>query len=299
MLRRTFLLASANLLAQDATRFSADVNVVNVLASVRDSKGALVKDLSIADFQLEEEGRPQAIKYFFRQADLPLSIGLVIDTSGSMFAHSGEVRRAASRFLDQVLRPEKDLAFVLHFDNEVELLRDLTASKPELNKALVRLSEPNQTRSFVTNSKGFGTRMFDAVRLATGEILKQQTDRKAIILLSDGVDSGSIATAAAAIEIAQRSDTAIYVIYYRGNGPHRDAGKKVLREMSSRTGGSFFEPKGRNALGPIFSTIDEELRNQYSIGYVPNQTAEGFRRIKLTLVRRGLRVSAREGYYRP
>src|SRR5262249_15319065 len=126
---------------QDAT-FSADVRVINVLASVRDKQGRIIKDLTRDDFTLEEDARAQIIRYFSRQTDLPLTLGLLVDTSMSQRRLLGEERQASYRFLDQVLRESKDVAFVIHFDRDVELLQDLTSSRKDLEAALSQLEVP-------------------------------------------------------------------------------------------------------------------------------------------------------------
>ncbi|MGB7722425.1 MAG: VWA domain-containing protein, partial [Bryobacteraceae bacterium] len=133
---------------QANTTFSADVKVVNLLATVRDKQGQIVRDLTKEDFLLDEDGRPQTISYFSRENNLPLTLGLLVDTSGSERRMIPEERRASLRFIEQVLRPDKDMAFVIHFDFEVELLEDLTNSREKLEKALDQLdsSQPQLQR---------------------------------------------------------------------------------------------------------------------------------------------------------
>src|SRR5260370_38848494 len=141
-----FLLPSLH--AQKDTTFTADVNVVNVFATVRDKKGAIIRNLAKDDFTLEEDGRPQTIRYFSQESGLPLTLGLLVDTSLSQRRVLGQERTASYRFLSQVLREDKDLAFLIHFDREVELLQDLTSSRKELDKALGELELPEEQRGW-------------------------------------------------------------------------------------------------------------------------------------------------------
>ena len=199
-------------------RYSTDVSVVNVLATVRDKQGRIVRDLTKDDFTLAEDGRPQTIRYFSAQTDLPLTLGLLVDVSESQRRLLATERGASVRFLDQVLREDRDFAFVIHFTREVELLQDLTASRKLLQSAVDAIGNPpprppgragvgrGQPRAG-GNSRGgrrspqgggrrgaggvAGTALHDAVLLASDELMKKQKGRKALILLSDGVDSGS------------------------------------------------------------------------------------------------------------
>ncbi len=346
--RRGLLLSMASLLAaarrlrgQDTT-FSTDVKVVSVLATVRDKKGQIVRNLTKDDFTLEEDSRPQTIRYFSQENDLPLTLGLLVDTSMSQRRVIGQERIASQSFLDQMLRPEKDMAFVIHFDREVELLKDLTSSKKELESALglLEISQPQSGQQGGGGGGGYpsggrggrggrgggGTKLYDAVLLASDEIMKKQHGRKAVILLTDGDDHGSKMTLTDAVSSAQHADTLVYSILFadhegfsRGfNGPgmgrrggygggggsrypqqQRNDGKKVLEQISRETGGGFFEVSKKETIDQIYSRIQEELRNQYSLGYTSDHTdaSTGFRKISLTVKQKGLVVQATEGYY--
>ena len=347
--RRRFLLSAAALTPaagwlraqeQKDTTFSADVNVVNVLATVRDKQGAIVGELSKDDFLLDEDGRPQVIRYFARESNLPLTLGLLIDTSGSQRRVLGEERTASYRFLDQVLTG-KDQAFVMHFDREAELLQDLTSSRKKLEDALAQTEmadeqqrqrpQPGGGRRYPgggypgggRRGGGGGTSLYDAVLLASDELMSKQSGRKALILLTDGVDVGSKVGISRAIEAAQRADTLVYGVRiadpeaYNGMGhghgrrggmgggapPYvygdRIDGKKVLQRLSSPTGGSYFDVSGKEPIDKIYSRIQDELRNQYSLGYTSDRTdaGPGYRRIHLTTRQKDLAVQAREGYY--
>jgi VWFA-related protein len=315
---------------QDTT-FKAGVKVVNLFATVRDRKGQIVNDLTRDDFVLDEEGHAQTIAYFSRETNLPLTIGLLVDTSGSTRRVLPDERSASDHFLRQVLRETKDLAFIIHFDFEVELLEELTSSRARLEKALDML-ETGQGQRLQRRGQGpggypgggggrraggGGTLMFDAVFLAADEMMKKQTGRKALILLSDGVDNGSRLSLSSAVESAQRADTLVYSILFedpatnqggfggmgrRGRGmggiDHPD-GKKVLEQISRETGGRFFEVSKRQPIDKVFASIEEDLRNQYSMGYTPTSSDRSpeYRRIHLTTRQKGLIVQTREGYY--
>jgi VWFA-related protein len=332
-----------------SSTFSADVNVVNVLATVRDKDGKIISDLTRDDFALLEDGRPQAIRYFTRQSDLPMTVGLLVDTSGSERRMLGAEREATRAFLEQVLRPEKDKAFLIHFDHDVELLEDVTSSRERLEKALELLesSSPRLQRhdNFSAGGGGqgwpgaggggwpggqgrgrgrggrpggqghsgrMGTALYDAVYLASDEVMKKQTGRKALILLTDGEDSGSKISLAEAISSCERAETLAYSVRIaddesasmRGFGGHgrgieRTDGKKILQQISHSTGGAYFEVSKKKSVDQIYSQIEEELRNQYSLGYSSDRPASdsGFRKIALTVNRKGLSIQSRDGYY--
>ncbi len=328
-------LTIAVLCAQQDTTFSTDVNVVNVFATARDKQSKIVNNLAKDDFVLTEDGRPQTIRYFSRETDLPLTLGLLVDTSLSMRNVLEEEKDASYRFLNQVLRPEKDKTFVIHFDHDTELLQDLTSSRADLRKALdsVRLADDmgQQRGGRYPNNGGrrmqtAGTTLYDAIFLAADELMKKQHGRKALILLTDGMDQGSKTSLSNAIETAQRSDTLVYSILFtdprvnavltrlggmarggrgggRGQGgpaaPQRSSGKTILERISRETGGGFFEVSKKEPIADIYKRIEEELRNQYSIGYVSDQgaAATGFRRITLTTKKSSLTVQAPEGYF--
>ena len=175
---------------------SVDVRVVNVFATVRNKHGEIVPNLTKDDFTLEEDGRPQAIRYFTRETDLPLTLGLLVDTSMSQRRVLDQERSASATFLDQVLRPTKDVAFVIHFDREVELLQDVTASRQKLQAALELLETPQFTRRVANNSpgswpgshqRGGGTLLYDAVYLASNEeMMKSRLPSEIAESLVDG-----------------------------------------------------------------------------------------------------------------
>jgi VWFA-related protein len=333
---------------QDKPTFSAGVKVVNLFANVRDKTGAIVKDLTKDDFLLDEDGRAQEIRYFSQESDLPLTLGLLVDTSGSQRRLIEEERAASYRFFEQVLRPEKDVAFVIHFDFDTELLQDITASRRLLEKALENLEAPTQQRQQRQSPQqqspypypfpagggrrrggmgrggppmgggggrsGGGTVLYDAVLLAADELMRKQSGRKALVLLTDGVDTGSKVSLSSAVEAAQRADTMVCSILfedpqaYSGGGfgigrsripMNTPNGKKVLDQISRETGGRLFEVSKKHPLAKVYDEIDEDLRHQYSLGYSPDRTEAGggYHRIRLITKEKGLIVQTREGYY--
>ena len=189
--RRHFLL-SAVAAVQDPV-FRSGVNVVNVLAAVQTKQGAIVKDLGKDDFTLQENGRPQTIQYFSRESDLPLTIGLMVDTSGSQEKVLESERAASFRFLDSVVREDKDKVFIAQFDIGVYVRQKLTSNRRELEASLALVD--TQTRRELQQFGG-GTRLYDSVVKVSRDILRTQEGRKALIILSDGVDVGSQATVA-------------------------------------------------------------------------------------------------------
>lgn len=272
---------------------AVSVKVVNVPATVRDKKGAIVRNLNQNDFELKEDDRTQTISYFSQETDLPLSLGLMVDTSPSQQRVLGKERAASAAFLSQVLRADKDRAFIIRFDEEVRMLPP-TSSQPRLQAALNLMQGP----------RGRSTRLYDAIYLASENVMKKQQGRKALIVLTDGVDEGSRITLAHAIAAAQRTDTLVYSIlfsddlFYGGGSNNLRRGKKVLEQLSQETGGRFFQISRRHPLEETFRQIQEDLRSQYSLAYTPDPSdAAGYHKITLTVKEQNLTVQAREGYY--
>ena len=333
--------------AQQVPTYSSNVKVVNVPATVRTKKGEIVRDLSKDDFTLAEDGRPQSIKYFAKESDLPLNIGLLVDTSGSQRRLIEQERSASYVFLQQMMREGRDKAFVIHFEGEVELLQDLTSSRRKLESALDALQAPQMQSSrggwpgsgggWPGSGRGGarggahgagGTALYDAVFLASDEVISKQQGRKALIILSDGVDNASRISLERAIESAQRADTMVYSILFadsaaypggfggRGSGggwgrpgggyprfpqpqPGQSTadGERVLERISNETGARMFEVSKKQPIGEIYARIQEELRNQYSLGYTPDRIESGYHRIQLATRQKDLIVQARDGYY--
>jgi VWFA-related protein len=354
--------------APTTPKIAVEAKLVYLYVTVRDKKGKLVPDLNEQDFVLEEDGRPETITHFMRDSDLALTLGLLVDTSLSQRNVLDDERSASYKFLDQMLREGKDEAFVIHFDREVELLQDLTASRPKLNAALQQLqtpqpqlenanggnngndgggggtntTDPDENVPPTTTSgggrqrgdSGGGTLLYDAIYLASKEEMSKQQGRKAIFVLSDGVDRGSKETLTAAIEAAQRSDTSVYSIFFadnnsndNGSGRHggwghgggwpgggwpggggghrypqqqsRTDGKEILKRISAETGGQLFQVSKKLPLDQIFAQAEEQLRSQYSLGYTPDHkdSGAGYHKIALTTKTKDQSVQVRDGYY--
>jgi VWFA-related protein len=233
--------------SEAAATIAVDVNVVTLPVTVRDKHDKIIRDLTKDDFTLQEDGRPQTIKYFSQDTNLPLTLGLLVDTSRSQTNVLDAERNASRSFLEQMLVQEKDRAFLIHFDREVELLQDLTSSREKLQKALdllktsddrERSNDPNDPSNSPSGSGSHhagGTQLYDAVYLASNEVMKKQQGRKALIILSDGVDHGSKTYLEGAIEAAQRADTVIYSVYFAE--PHREEGQRHGGGMGRGGGG--------------------------------------------------------------
>jgi VWFA-related protein len=357
-----FILANGLLSGQQAATADADkpstlkvtVKVVNVPTTVRDKHGKIISNLGKDDFALEEDGRPQTVRYFAHDTDLPLTLGLLVDTSMSQRRVLEQERHASYSFLDQMLHQSKDVAFVIHFDHEVELLQDLTSDRQKLESALqsLQIGQPDYGNNNGgnqggngggTNGGGYpggrgqgqhhgsggggGTELYDAAYLASDELMKKQQGRKALIILSDGVDRGSKTGLQTAIETAQKADTVVYSILFkddegyggggfnrggfggggmgrRGGGSRypqeaRPDGKKILEQISKETGGRLFEVSKKQPIEKIYEAIAEDLRNQYNLGYTPDPAdVEGsYHTISLKTRQKDLVVQAREGYY--
>jgi VWFA-related protein len=323
------------------------IKTVSVLATVRDKHGKIVSNLGKDDFLLQEDGRPQTLNYFARESQLRLRLGLLVDTSRSQRRVLESERTASYSFLDHLLREDKDLAFIIHFDREVELLQDFTPARPKLQAALQSLEtpRPDAERTGAGGSGGggggngggggyggrggprhggAGTLLYDAIYLASDELMSKQQGRKALIILSDGVDHGSKESLTNAIATAQRADTVVYSILFkeeeggfgggrggfsmgpygggRRSGGHpqeeRPDGKKILKELSEQTGGRLFEVSKKETVEKIYAEIEEELRNQYSLGYTPDKnTGAGYHKIQLSTKNKDLFVQTRDGYY--
>jgi VWFA-related protein len=301
--RRQFAVSAASLMlarragAQEEPVFSSDVQVVNLLATVRNKKAEIIRDLAKDDFSILEDGRSETIRYFTRESDLPLTIGLMVDTSMSQVHVLDAERGASFRFLDQVLRENKDHVFIMQFDLSVQTRQTLTASRRDLDAALTMVDTP--TRNQLRNQAGGGTLLFDALVDAARDTMSKQQGRKALIVLSDGGDNGSDASMSDAIEAAQRAETLIYAILFTDGGFGSSEGRHIMEQLAKQTGGSYFEVSKKLTIDQVFALIQEDLRSQYSLGYVsdrPAQIAE-FRKIQLTVKRPGLIVQSRDRYW--
>jgi VWFA-related protein len=301
--------------------------------TVRDKKGALVTNLTAADFTLTEDGHPETIKSFSHESNLPFLLGLEVDTSRSVDSAMDSERKAAAKFVDLMLPADPkdakhgDEAFLLHFDREVELLEDFTNSRAKLDHELDEMgpssAEHNDPQGPETSGgdssggqsramHGGGTQLYDAIYLASEELMKPKDGRKALIIFSDGVDRGSKETLNEALEAADHANLSVYTIYFKGQterdqsafpggghhggiggggypggypgggggypgGGHRRNeeevdGLKIMAQIATRTGARYFEAKKKENLDDIYNQIAQELRGQYLLTYTPDQT---------------------------
>ena len=224
--------------ASTAPTLSVDARLVNLPVVVRDKKGALIQNLGKDEFVLQVDGKPQTIRYFDKDTNLPLTLGLLVDTSLSQRDVIDEERAASSTFLDLMLTTPKDKAFIMQFAAETELLQDVTSSHPLLQAALKEIDTPSKGNSGSSDDDnntsrrprgGGGTTLYDALFLASDELMSKQTGRKAVIILSDGGDRGSRETLVKSIEAAQRADTIIYAIYFKGEEQHQNVPQRGNR----------------------------------------------------------------------
>jgi VWFA-related protein len=345
----TLLLSALPLFTQQIPPITVNVAAVNLLATVRDKHGNIVRNLAKDDFSLEQDGKPQCITYFAKESDLPLTLGLLVDTSLSQRRVLDQERSASRSFLDRVLREDKDQAFLIHFDHEVELLQDLTSSRRKLLAAIDQIHSPQFSQSSSGSSTssdpaggdgggrgshgrghGGGTLLYDSVYLASNEVMKKQQRRKALVVLTDGVDRGSKESLSEALESAERADTLIYCILFADKeeghggggygGPHmggggmgggrgggyprrteesRPDGKKILEQIAKTSGGRFFEVSKKETLDKIYADLDEELRNQYVLGYSPDKpdATPGYHKLHLAVKQKDAQVQTRDGFY--
>jgi VWFA-related protein len=298
----TFWARSIARAQQDLPTFSTEVKVVNLLATVRTKRGEIIPNLNQDDFALLEDGRPQTIRYFSRESDLPLTLGLLIDTSLSQGRVLDAERGASLRFLDQVLRENKDKVFIMQFDLRVRMRQKLTSSRRDLSEALAFVETPsyNQLRT----QTGGGTLLYDAVVTAAEDVMRNQKGRKAVIVLSDGVDTGSDTNLAAAVDASIRSDMLVYSILFSDAGYYGPfggghEGRGALERLAQGTGGGFFEVSKKQTIDQIFDILQAELRSQYSLGFVSDRPVDisEFRKIELSVKQKGFVVQAQNRYW--
>ena len=272
------------------------VDLVNVLFTVTDKNGRLVSGLGPEDFILEEDGELQEIRHFARENELPLTLALLVDTSPSVRPVFDEEKRTAVSFLDSILRPQ-DLALIIGFDRSVTLIQDFTENSRLLGDAVYSLEI------------GSGTSVYDAVFLASEDRLRDEVGRKAVILISDGEDTTSQFGRTEALIAAHQADAVIYSIsntlprrgFFGRRGGRASGDMRTLKTLSEETGGAVFVLDNDSDFEDIFSQIAEELRTQYSLGYVSTNPARDgkYRKIEIKHRDKNLRVRSRRGYYAP
>jgi VWFA-related protein len=300
---------------QSSATLKVNVNVVQLFFNVKDKRGALIPSLTKNDFQILEDSKPQTIKYFAAESNLPLTLGILIDSSGSQARVLDMEKQVGGDFLSQILR-EKDLAFVIDFDVNVELLQDFTSSvhllKAALNSARINTAGGSGTGipglgggTVPTIGAPRGTLLYDAVYLASHDELAQQVGRKAMILLTDGQDEGSQLKIKDAIEAAQKSDSIVYVLlcadrgFYGGFGGGY-SGEGEMKKLTQETGGRVIEVGNKyEKLKEGFDQIANELRSQYNIGYSSTNAAlDGtFRKVEIHATNKDYKIQSRAGYY--
>jgi VWFA-related protein len=267
-----------------------EVALVNVVFTATDKNGKVVSGLKSEDFLITEDKKPQTIDYFndwTKGSDIPLTVALLIDTSGSVKAKLDYEKSTAAEFFRNVLRKNKDLALIIQFDSDVNLVQDFTQDPDRLVSALDSIRAGNSTA------------LYDAIYLAVTEKLNQETGRKVIIIITDGTDTASKIKDKEALEVAQRSDTLIYGIGVRGMDVVRF---DVLKRFAQDTGGSFYSPGFKlEEIRSAFRAIGEDLQGQYSLAYrSTNPQRDGsFRGIDLRCKTPGINIRARKGYYAP
>lgn len=294
---------------QDLQTFKAQVNVVNLFFNVKDKHGLLIPNLTKDDFQVFEDGKPQTIKYFSTESQQPLTLGIMIDTSASQTRVLDIEQEACAQFLHDVLR-QKDMAFVINFDVDVDLDQDFTSNIRDLTRALNKMQinagvggGPPGLGGGPVPTTPRGTLLYDAIYLAADEKLKNEVGRKAMIIFTDGEDEGSRLRIQDAVEAAQKADTICYVIliadrgFYGGFGY---SGDSDMHKLAEATGGRVIEVGNKqDKLKQAFDQIQNELRSQYNIGYSPtNNKLDGtYRKIQLKAKGGEYKVQARQGYY--
>jgi VWFA-related protein len=297
---------------QSVETLKVNVGVVQLFFNVKDKRGALIPNLNKTDFEVFEDGKPQTVKYFAAESDLPLTLGILIDSSGSQQRVLDMEKEVGGNFLSQILSP-KDLAFVLDFDVNVNLVQDFTNNshllKVALNSVVINTgggggSIPGMGGGPVPQANGpRGTLLYDAVYLASHDELAQQVGRKAMILLTDGEDQGSQLRIRDAVESAQKSDSIVYVLLcadrgFYGFGGYSGAGE--MKKLTQETGGRVIEVGNKmDKLKAAFDQIANELRSQYNIGFVSTNTARDgtFRKVEIRAKDKDYKIQARSGYY--
>jgi VWFA-related protein len=298
---------------QPATTFKANTNVVQLFFNVKDKKGGLIPNLPKDNFEVFEDKKPQTIKYFSAESQLPLTLGILIDSSASQERVLDMEKQVGSAFLAEIVR-DKDMAFVIDFNIGVSLLQDFTNNVRRLKTALYSVKINSGGQAAVPGIPGAGggpvptigqpkgTLLYDAVYLASHDEMAQQVDRKAMILLTDGEDQGSQYKIMDAIEAAQKADTIVYVLLcadrgFYGFGGY--SGDSEMKKMTSETGGRVIEVGNKtDKLKAAFDQISQELRSQYNIGYIPTNPIKngGFRKVEIRS-KDGYKIQARSGYF--
>ena len=290
---------TAGLRAQQAPQgpLRIQVNLVNLFATVRDKHTKqIVSTLEQNNFTVTEDGKEQKLSFFSKDSKLPITLGLLIDTSGSEQNTLGAEQDAAVQFLSRVMR-KGDLTMVMSFDSDSDLLADFTDDIPRLDRAIRRtqINTPGAQGPLANNLAG--TVFYDAVYLAAHDKLAEEAGRKALIILTDAQDEGSKVSVQDAIEAAQRTDTVVHLLLIAD--PRFGGNEGVAKKLTDETGGRTIVVRNEKDLGKAFDQISEELRSQYTLGYYSTNSARdgSYRKIKVETDRKDTDVLTRRGYY--
>jgi len=290
---------------QEAGTIRSQVNLVNVFATVRDKNKKIIADLKQEDFKITEDNQDQKIAFFTKESTLPITLAMLLDTSGSEQFMLGGIQEAGSRFLERVLR-KGDEALVMSFDTDVDLLSDFTDDRSVLDRAVrrARINTPGGgmiagNPGPIGNQNQPGTTLYDAIYLACSEKLNTEAGRKAIVIVTDAQDEGSRVKIDEAIESAQRTDTVIHILLVAD--PRYGGNIGAAKRLTEETGGRVIVVSSEKKLAQAFDEISEELRSQYMMGYYPTNSARDgkFRKIKVETTNHDYKVLARKGYYAP
>jgi VWFA-related protein len=290
---------------QSGQTIKSQVTLVNLFATVRDKNKRIVGDLKQEDFKVQEDNQDQKISFFSKEVALPITLALLLDTSGSEQDMLGAIQEAGSAFLHRILR-KGDEALVMSFDSDVDLLSDFTDNRAQLDRAVRRARINIPSGGSIGGNPGpigsrqiTGTALYDAIYLACSEKLNTEAGRKAIVIVTDAQDEGSKVKLEEAIEAAQRTDTVIHILLVAD--PRFGGNASVAHKLAEETGGRMIAVRSEKKLLEAFDEISEELRGQYTLGYYPTNTARDgkFRKIKVETNNHDLKVLTRKGYYAP
>jgi VWFA-related protein len=290
---------------QQGPTIKTEVNLVNLFVTVRDKNKRIVTDLKQDDFKAAEDGQDQKIAFFSKEMALPITLGLLLDTSGSEQFMLGAIQDAGGRFLRRVLR-KGDEAMIISFDTDVDLLSDFTDDRAQLERAISKARINTPAGGYIAGNPGPiggrdtpGTTLYDAIYLACGDKLNGEAGRKAIVIVTDAQDEGSKVRLEEAIESAQRTDTVIHVLLVAD--PRFGGNAGVAHRLTDETGGRLIVVSSEKKLEEAFDQISEELRSQYTLGYYPtNSQKDGkFRKIHVETANHEYKVLTRKGYYAP
>jgi VWFA-related protein len=280
--------------SESDSAIKVDVDLVNVLCNVYNQRGMLVNDLTQEDFEVREDGKPQQLRYFARETDLPLTVALLVDVSGSVRRFVEAEKETAGRFLKDVLRPG-DHALLMGFSSSMILWQDFTSSVPVLTAALERLRAIPFRGLPAAGLPMPGTLLYDAIYGTTDQKMRGVPGRKVLVVISDGLDNGSQKKLEEAVAAAESTNTIVYGICHEAGF----SGCSFLNNLAEPTGGRGFKVERKTPLSKIFQIIEDEMRSQYALGYVPTNRAHdgGFRKLQVRAHKPGLRVRTRKGYF--